>query len=758
MRHQFNRCAAAVLAVAAMALAWLAGVPHQAVADASFTWARHAGADRYATAAALARAAYPTGADAVLLASGTSFPDALGGAYLAGSLDAPLLLSAPASLPAATASALQQLDAGTVYVLGGPGAVSDGVAAQVRAIALSGGRRPTVERISGPDRYATSAAIARRLPAGNIGMLAGRRTALLANGLNFPDALAGAAASAAEQFPLLITTATSLPAPISQALTGLGIQHVVVLGGPSVVAESVRSQLTGLGITSERLSGADRTATAAAIATWAVDVLGLADSRVALARGDNAGGGADALGLAALAGVRREPILLASSPTVAGAATLAWLDARAQDLAGGDLAGSSGAVSATLAQQLTAAAGGQALMAGQTVLVSADAAGAPTLNRTVAPERVSADGRYVLYNVESPPYPGGYTGPVIRDVVLGRSFSVLGADGTRDLNAGEPPPWPLPPDMRYVTIGGGRITWADLVAGRAETLARATSGHHVGTWPRNTSSDGRYSIFASDDPGLAVGDTDGGMSVFRRDNQAGTTTWIAPCLPPATIGECFPAAISGSGRYVFFISWAQGILPGVDPGGDPATAKRFLYRWDSDGGAITVVGMAPTGALADVTGVDVTADGRLAAFESCDDLVPADTNGSCDVYVRNLNAGTTQLASVSSLGTAAGGFTPAISADGAYVAFRSTLTSMQPGQPAASVAAQVFRRNLSSGATVLASRTNDGAPGSRLAAGGGSSSNPVLNSNGQVVSYWSNAANLWGDSQFTRDVILTRLG
>lgn len=92
------------------------------------------GADRYATAVAVAQAAFPTGSDVVYLSSGLNFPDGLAGGPSAYRYGAPLLLTPPNALPQATADAITQLGASRVILLGGTGAVSDTVRAQVEAI------------------------------------------------------------------------------------------------------------------------------------------------------------------------------------------------------------------------------------------------------------------------------------------------------------------------------------------------------------------------------------------------------------------------------------------------------------------------------------------------------------------------------------------------------------------------------------------------------------------------------------------------
>jgi putative cell wall-binding protein len=94
---------------------------------------RLAGADRYATAAAVSSATFSS-ATTVFVATGRNFPDALGGGPVAGRVPGPLLLVPGTSVPASVVAELQRLDPGSVVILGGTGVVSSGVAAQIDAI------------------------------------------------------------------------------------------------------------------------------------------------------------------------------------------------------------------------------------------------------------------------------------------------------------------------------------------------------------------------------------------------------------------------------------------------------------------------------------------------------------------------------------------------------------------------------------------------------------------------------------------------
>jgi hypothetical protein len=194
------------------------------------TVSRVSGSDRFATAAAIS-AGWAPGVPVVYVATGLNFPDALAGAAAAGALGAPILLVMTDSVPAATVAELQRLQPGKIVILGGTGAVSDNVVGTL-SYYTSGG----VFRLSGSDRYATAAAI-------SAGWAPGVPVVYVATGLNFPDALAGAAAAGALGAPLLLVTGTTVPAATAAELARLKPGRIVILGGSGAVSDDVASQL-----------------------------------------------------------------------------------------------------------------------------------------------------------------------------------------------------------------------------------------------------------------------------------------------------------------------------------------------------------------------------------------------------------------------------------------------------------------------------------------------------------------------------------
>ncbi|WP_136708524.1 cell wall-binding repeat-containing protein [Agromyces sp. H66] len=198
---------------------------------------RFSGADRYATSAAIARMEFGShNPSVVYIANGSTFPDALSGAPLAGQDPGPLLLSTATWIPDVIAAELDRLNPGRIVILGGTGAISDDVARQLQTYTTGG-----VTRLAGADRYATSVAISKANFDGDISV------AYIANGTNFPDALSGAPVAAIQGGPVLLTPAGSLPSTVVEELQRLRPDRIVILGGPGAVSSAVETQLASLG-------------------------------------------------------------------------------------------------------------------------------------------------------------------------------------------------------------------------------------------------------------------------------------------------------------------------------------------------------------------------------------------------------------------------------------------------------------------------------------------------------------------------------
>ena len=171
---------------------------------------RVAGANRYSTAAAVVTTAFPNGVNTIYLATGRGFADALSAGAAAAAVEGAVLLTEPDHLPPEISSAIRTLGSSEIILVGGTAALSSALESELRSLGVA-----NVRRISGSNRYATSAAIS----ADAFGPIA--PVVLLATGATFPDALAGAAAAGELGVPLLLTEPAGTPSVIINELRRL---------------------------------------------------------------------------------------------------------------------------------------------------------------------------------------------------------------------------------------------------------------------------------------------------------------------------------------------------------------------------------------------------------------------------------------------------------------------------------------------------------------------------------------------------------
>lgn len=197
-----------------------------------------------------------------------------------------------------------------------------------------------LERWYGPDRYTTASEIAKRA-------FSSAETVIIATGEAFPDALSASGLAGAYDAPLLLTPPTSLPAQVRETITHLGASTVIIVGGEGAVSANVEQALKGLGLKVERIKGADRYATAAAVADQIMVKTGAqTGGAVFVVRGDAF---ADALAVSPLAYSQKMPVLL-TLPGSLPASTRAYIDR--YDVAQAVIAGGTGAVSDGVAAAL----------------------------------------------------------------------------------------------------------------------------------------------------------------------------------------------------------------------------------------------------------------------------------------------------------------------------------------------------------------------------------------------------------------------
>ena len=296
---------------------------------------RYGGDDRYATSLLIAEAvaAHAGGSlDWVVMVSGSNWTDAVVAAPLAGSLGAPVLATPPGELRSDAAQFLRRTGVSRALLVGA-NSDTDGVGPTVVRGLEDLGISP--ERVTRPDQYATSVAVARRL--GTPGDMTGHgRTAIVASGEVFADALVAGAFAARGPHPILLTKPHVLRQDVARYLTDTSVDHVVLMGGIAALHEAIEDSITSLGIEVTRLGGATRYDTAVAAAELVAGRYGadcFTSKRIGLAR---ARVPFDSFSAAALLARLCAPLLLAD-PRVIPAPTIEYLNqSRAATASRGD--------------------------------------------------------------------------------------------------------------------------------------------------------------------------------------------------------------------------------------------------------------------------------------------------------------------------------------------------------------------------------------------------------------------------------------
>jgi cysteine-rich repeat protein len=236
------------------------------------------------------------------------------------------------------------------------------------------------------------------------------------------------------------------------------------------------------------------------------------------------------------------------------------------------------------------------------------------------------------------------------------------------------------------------------VTARASVASDGSEGN-ADSLGDSLSADGRLVVFSSFASNLVAGDTNGVEDVFVHDRTTGITTRVSVASDGTEgDGQSYGGRISADGRLVAFLSSADDLVAGDTNG------LQDVFVHDLVTGLTTRVNVSSGGAQADGPSFDlaISGSGRFVVFLStATDLVPADTNLAQDLFVRDLVAGTTTRASVDSAGAQATGDSdsPRVSDDGSVIAFRSFAANLvagdRNGEP------DVFVRDLTCGNGVV---------------------------------------------------------
>jgi Tol biopolymer transport system component len=207
------------------------------------------------------------------------------------------------------------------------------------------------------------------------------------------------------------------------------------------------------------------------------------------------------------------------------------------------------------------------------------------------------------------------------------------------------------------------------------------------------------------------------------------------------------AAVSADGRLVAFWSFASNLVPGDTNG----TTDVFVRDRQAATTERVSVSSNEEQANASSSGAALSADGRLVAFSSAaTNLVPGDVDDAAlDVYLRDRQAGTTEGISTTQppSGLLLHSASPSLSADGRLVAFHSWESNLVPGDTNGRFDVFVFDRQTQTTERVSLSSTG--------VEGNNDSTGPSISADGRLVAFTSDADNLVaGDGNFDLDVFV----
>jgi Tol biopolymer transport system component len=367
------------------------------------------------------------------------------------------------------------------------------------------------------------------------------------------------------------------------------------------------------------------------------------------------------------------------------------------------------------------------MQTGVVTLVSVNAAGTGTGDAPAHPLGISADGTRVLFESAATDLvaedANGSPDLFVRDLTTGTTTAVsvtpsgatgngasvngaLSADGTAvavltyatDLVPGVD-----------TTTSGADVYVRDLAGGTTALASVTPAGTATGgTEGVSISADGERVVFEAEGGTFGHTDTNHRDDIYLRDLASGTTTLVSSNAADTDAGnnDSMTPVMSRDGSKVAFVSAATDLGPDSAPGWD-----TFVYDVAAD--VLTVVSVPGTPTYSDISTEAVfSPDGSTVAFRSETDLADVDSNGTSDVYVRDLDTGELTLVSANASGTSGGNefsSRPTFDPTGTRVAFTSYASDLGPVDTPESD--DVYVRDLATGVTTRASAGTDGTGG-----------------------------------------------
>ena len=287
-----------------------------------------------------------------------------------------------------------------------------------------------------------------------------------------------------------------------------------------------------------------------------------------------------------------------------------------------------------------------------------------------------------------------------------------------------------------------------------ERVSVTSAGRQVGRGGQQPaiSDNGRYVVFASEAPDLVRGDTNAFADIFVRDRARDTNDRVSVTSGgrQQTGGGAASPEISDNGRYVVYWSAATNLVPG-DTNEEMDVFRYDRRTGRTERISVATDGTQGNARSGFPGGPDLSRDGRDVVFESeASNLVPNDFNGNAlDVFLRDTKTGRTSLVSLASDGSQGAGdsYWPSISDDGRFVTFNSDAANLVPGDTNGTW--DVFVRDLKRGVTTRVSVASDGTQGNDI------SYPSDISGNGRYVAFFSIAGTLVAnDTNGTWDIFV----
>lgn len=296
-------------------------------------------------------------------------------------------------------------------------------------------------------------------------------------------------------------------------------------------------------------------------------------------------------------------------------------------------------------------------------------------------------------------------------------------------------------DSGPLCFGGGKCTniiLHDRYLHSNKHVNRNTLGLRIDASPYEApavSADGRFVAFQSKSS-ISLGDENDTYDILIRDTVANVTRLVSVDDTGHTGDfESSEFSVNGDGRFVAFRT-ASKLLPG------DADNTEDIFLRDIQMGTTSLVSVMQNGSSQPdkpAAQPSISKDGRYVAYAGwSDNIVPGDTNRSIDIFLRDVQAGTTKRVSVNSKGQQANfdSLHPDISSDGQYIVFSSVANNLIRFDPNQSQDVFIHYRDF--GVTRLVSRVSyAGAP-----AMGGESHQPAISGDGKSITFVSRATNL----------------